>query len=55
MFDHAGTTVVIVMRNLTVEVFDHLDITSPMDVYQRLPYTQRIFRGAALKIIERLL
>ena len=43
------------MRNLTVEVFDHIDINSPMDVYQRLPYTQRIFRGAALKIIEILL
>ena len=37
------------MRNLTVRVFDHLEITSPMDVDRRLAYTQRILRGSALK------
>ena len=37
------------MRDLTVGVFDHLEITYPMDVDKRLAYTQRILRGSALK------
>ena len=37
------------MRDLTREVFEHLEITSHMDVDQRVAYTQRILRGAALK------
>ena len=37
------------MRDLNVGVFEHLDITSPMDVDKRLAYTKRILRGAALK------
>ena len=37
------------MDNLTSGVFGHLDITSTMDVYQRLAYTQIILRGSALK------
>ena len=49
MFDHEGPTVVRAMRTRTVGVFEHLDITSPMDVDQRVAYTQRILRGAALK------
>ena len=37
------------MRNLTVRLFEHLDITSPMDVGKILAYIQRILIGAALK------
>ena len=37
------------MRDLTSGVFDHLGITFPMDVYQRLACKQRILRGSALK------
>ena len=37
------------MRELTSKVFEHLEITSPMDVDPRVAYMQRILRGGALK------
>ena len=37
------------MRELTVGVFEHLEITSPMDADKRLFYMQRILRGDALQ------
>ena len=37
------------MRDLTSGVFEHLEITSTMDVDQRLSYTHRILRGSAIK------
>ena len=37
------------MHNLTSGVFEHLDINSPMDVYQRVAYIQRILRRAVIK------
>ena len=37
------------MRDLSSRVFEHLDITSPMEVYKSIAYTQRIMIGAALK------
>ena len=37
------------MRNLTVRVFEHLEINSTTDMDQRLAYTQRILRGAVIK------
>ena len=49
MFDHEVPAVVSAIRYLTSEVFEHLDITSPMEVYQRIAYTQRILIGVALK------
>ena len=49
MFDHEGPAVVNAMHDITIGVFEHLDITSPMDVDQRLAYMQRILIGAALK------
>ena len=52
-FDHEGPIVIITMRNLTVGVFEHFDITSPTDVEKRLSYTQRILRGSELKNTER--
>ena len=36
------------MRDLTSGVFEHLDTTFPMEVDQRVDYTQRILRGAEL-------
>ena len=48
-FDHEGPAVVSAIRDLNVGVFEHLEITSPMDIYQRIAYIQRIMRGAALK------
>ena len=36
------------MRDLTVGVFEHLEITSIMDVIRRVAYTQRILKGAAI-------
>ena len=49
MFDHEGTAVISPMRDITVGVFENLNITSPMDVDKKLAYTQRILRRAALK------
>ena len=37
MFDHTGPYVVHAMRGLIVGVFEHLEITSLIDVYQRIP------------------
>ena len=37
------------MRDLTVGVFEHLEIASTMDVKKGLAYMQRILRGSALK------
>ena len=48
-FDYTGPAVVQAMRNITVGVFEHLETTSPMDVGQRVGYTQHIFRVSVLK------
>ena len=34
---------------ITMEIFEHLEITSPMYVYQRVSYTQRIITVSAFK------
>ena len=39
MFDHQGLAVVRAMNDLTVGVFEHLEITSPMDFDQIIGYT----------------
>ena len=49
MFYCESPTVVIVMRDITSRVCEHLDITSPTVVYQMVAYMQRILIGAALK------
>ena len=41
------------MCDLTVGVFEHLDIISPTNMDKSLAYMQRIFRGFALKNTER--
>ena len=43
------------MRDLTVGVFGHLEINSHMGVEQRVAYTQRIIRGAAIKNFREVL
>ena len=43
------------IRNITVGVFEHLRITSPMDAKKRLAYMQCILRGAALKKYQEVL
>ena len=37
------------MSDLTSGVFEHLGVTSPIDVVQRVVYMQHILRGVALK------
>ena len=49
MFDHTGTSMLRVMRNLTVRVFEHLEITPHSNVYQSIAYLQHILRGSAPK------
>ena len=49
MFDHEGPTVVNAIHELTSGVFEHLEITSPTDVDQRLVHMQCILRGFLLK------
>ena len=36
------------MHDITVRVFEHLDITSAMDVYVSIKYTERILREPVL-------
>ena len=48
-FYHKGSVVIIAMCNLTVNVFEHLDITYPMDVNKRIAYIQSILRETAIK------
>ena len=49
MFNHQGPAVVCVMRNLTVRLFVHLEITPLMDVDKMVNYMQSLLIGAALK------
>ena len=37
------------MKNLTVGLFEHLEITYNMDVDKMIKYSQLILRGTALK------
>ena len=49
MFDHEVPAVVKMMSDLNIGVFDHLDITSTMEVDQRVSYMQHILRMDAPK------
>ena len=44
MFDHEVHAVIYAMRDLTVWVFEHLDIKYVMDIYLRIKYTECILR-----------
>ena len=48
MFDHEVPAVISAMRDITVGVFENIEITSVMDVYARIKYMKRILRGPAL-------
>ena len=43
------------MRDLTVGVFEHLEITSPMDDDKRIKYTQNILSVTSLKKYKQIL
>ena len=43
------------MRDLTLGVLEHLEITSPMDVDKRLSYMQRILVRAEIKNYQEVL
>ena len=43
------------MRNLTVRVFEHLKITSPLDVDKRVNYMQRLLRWPVLNTYKTVL
>ena len=47
-FYHEGPTVINAIRYLTVEIFEHLYITSKTDIDKRVNYTERILAGPAL-------
>ena len=51
VFNHEGTVVIDAMRDQTVGVFGHLDITSKLDLDIGITYTERILRGSSLKTI----
>ena len=48
IFGHEGPVVINAVRDLTVKVFDHLEIVSSIDVDKSLFYTQRILRVSVL-------
>ena len=48
-FNHEGPVVLRTMCDLTCGVFEHLEITSPMDMDQIIACMQRILTGTALK------
>ena len=54
-FDNEGPTLFSAVHNLTIGLFEHLEITSPIKVYKRVAYMQRILRGSAFKKYEEVL
>ena len=54
-FDHEGPVVVSVMQDLTIGVFELLEINFSMDVDQRVAYTEHILRGAELNKYKSIL
>ena len=49
MLDHEGPSVVSAMCNLTIGVFEYLEITSPVEVDKGVAYAQRTLKGAVFK------
>ena len=54
-FYHQGPAVVRSMRNLTIGVFEHLEITYVRDVDKSINYTQSLLRGAYIKMYKAFL
>ena len=48
MLYHEGPTVIRAMRDITVGVFEHIEITYNMDVDKIIEYMECILRGTAL-------
>ena len=48
-FDHEVPAVVSAMWDITVGVFEHLDITPKLDIDKRVKYTERILTSPAIK------
>ena len=46
---------VLAMREITIRVFEHLDITSPLNVYKRMNYMQSLLRGSTIKKYKTIL
>ena len=44
-----------VMHDLIVRIFEHLDITSKLELYLRVKYTERIISNAYLKKYRQVL
>ena len=55
MFNHQLLTVVHAVCNLTVGVFEHLEITSSMDFGQSIGYTHIIIRVSCLDKCKQVL
>ena len=55
MLYHEVTDVISAMRNLEVGLFEHLYITSVMDGYIRVQYTQHIQEGPELKKYQQVI
>ena len=56
MFNHEVPAMISAMQNLRVGVFEHIEITSAMDIYLRIKYMERILRARVLnKCIQVLL
>ena len=53
MFNHKGPYVISAMRYLTVGVFEHIDITSILDIDIKIKYTEGILRGPEPKEFDR--
>ena len=55
MFDHEASSIISTIRNLTVGVFEHIEITSIMDVDRSIKYTYSIMGVPALNIYQQFL
>ena len=54
-FNHRRPDVVRMMRDLPIEVFEHLEKISPLDVDKGIKYMQRIIRGMGLNKYKQIL
>ena len=52
-FYHEVPVVINALRDITVGVYGHLEITSKIDLDISIKYTERILRGLALKYFDR--
>ena len=53
MFDNEVTDMINAIRNITVGLFEHMEIMSKIDLDIRINYTEIILIGSALKNSDR--